>query len=570
MKRMYNDLLRLWSYMPKGKWRYPIFLACEAAIRASLPIVTAFVLKWAIDASVFKDTSLLWLSAAAIFISSLLLAALSPALLYHIKRIGKQTSRSVRIRLFGKLLALSAPALERAHSGDFASRLTRDVHQAEEMATEHLRHLAFYCAAGLGSFVAMFILDWRFGLMLVAISALIAAINLRYIRPMRELTEQLHERRAEASSVASDMLHAFAAVKIYGAEQELRSTYMERNEAIRRDTTRFGLRAAALDAMNYLLTFISFGGIVVIGALLVMSGQVATGTLIALIQLQMNVTFVILALGGILANMQNSGTAGERIEQLLGISAKDEPSGAVAETAATRLAQQHPPAHAQHGAKEQYAIELDGVSFGYDSGLVLDRLSLKLPAGYLGAISGPSGSGKSTLCKLLLGLYEPTEGRIALAGREREAHSSGEWQRQIAYVPQDTFLFQGTIEDNIRIGRPDASFDEVVAAAELAGAHAFICSLAQGYNTAIAHNGVNLSGGQKQRITIARAFLKDAPLVLLDEPNSALDADAEAAITEAIARMRGQKTCLMIAHRSSLFARADARWELTSGKLIAK
>ncbi len=195
-------------------------------------------------------------------------------------------------------------------------------------------------------------------------------------------------------------------------------------------------------------------------------------------------------------------------------------------------------------------------------------MDIVLAAGCRTAIVGPSGAGKSTLAGLLLRFLEPDGGLVTVGGRDLAGIDPTAWRAQVAYVPQSPHLFHGTVADNIRLARPDATDDEVAAAAEAAHASAFIADLPDGFETAIGEDGITLSGGQRQRIAIARAFLRDAGLVVLDEPTAHLDPDAEASIAEAVDRLGRGRTVVVMTHRASMVAGADAVIELDRGRVV--
>jgi ABC-type multidrug transport system fused ATPase/permease subunit len=217
-------------------------------------------------------------------------------------------------------------------------------------------------------------------------------------------------------------------------------------------------------------------------------------------------------------------------------------------------------------------IDLDSVSFAYPARdvPVLRGVDARIEPGETVALVGPSGSGKSTLLWLLLGLVEPTGGRILVGGRDLATLDAAAWRRRIAFVPQRPLLGRGTIEDNIRLGDPTAGRDRVQAAAELAGAHAFVSRLADGYDTVVGEGGRQLSAGERRRLGLARAFLRDAPLVLLDEPTADLDPVSAAIVAEAIGRLRAGRTVLLVAHRPELAALADRTVVLERGRILER
>jgi ATP-binding cassette subfamily B protein len=214
-------------------------------------------------------------------------------------------------------------------------------------------------------------------------------------------------------------------------------------------------------------------------------------------------------------------------------------------------------------------FEFEEVDFHYDSGTpVLHGLSLTFAAGETTAIVGPTGSGKSTIIKLLLRLYDPVTGRITLDGTDLRELRLGGLRRAIALVSQDVFLFHGTVAENIAYGHPDADRDDVVAAARLAEAHDFIVQLPDGYETTVGERGQKLSGGQRQRVSIARALVKDPPVLVLDEATSSVDNETEAAIQRSLAQVSAGRTTIVIAHRLSTIRHADRIYVIDGGRLV--
>jgi ABC-type multidrug transport system fused ATPase/permease subunit len=214
-------------------------------------------------------------------------------------------------------------------------------------------------------------------------------------------------------------------------------------------------------------------------------------------------------------------------------------------------------------------VAFDGVTFAYSDGHpVLHDISLEVRAGETVALVGASGAGKTTLASLLLRFYDPSAGRVSLDGHDVKALTIASLRRQIALVLQEPVLFGATIGENIAYGRPGASDDEIRAAAHAAGAHDFIAALPHGYATPIGERGAMLSGGQRQRLSIARAFLKDAPVLILDEPTSALDAETEAMLLNALRRLMRGRTTLIIAHRLSTVRHADRIVVLQAGRIV--
>jgi ABC-type multidrug transport system fused ATPase/permease subunit len=225
--------------------------------------------------------------------------------------------------------------------------------------------------------------------------------------------------------------------------------------------------------------------------------------------------------------------------------------------------------HIEEAAGEPKAIKIEKLNFHYQDGMnVLKNISLTVPTGSTAALVGYSGNGKSTLIKLLLGFYQPQEGYIQIGNRVLSPETLTECRSDIAYVSQESFMFEGTIEENIRYGRLDATKEEIILAAKAANAHAFIVQMENGYETEIGENASRLSGGQKQRIAIARAILKDAPILLLDEATSALDAESESLIQSSLQTLMEGRTSLVIAHRLTTIENANRIYVLDDGQII--
>ena len=223
------------------------------------------------------------------------------------------------------------------------------------------------------------------------------------------------------------------------------------------------------------------------------------------------------------------------------------------------------------GVRARGDVEFRDVSFAYGEGRqVLSQVSLRVPAGARVGIAGRTGSGKSTLLALLFRFYEPSSGTILLDGVDTKSWRLSELRDQFAMVLQDTVLFSTTVAENIAYGRPSATPAEIVEAAKAADAHEFVSCLPKGYDTEVGERGVRLSGGERQRISLARAFLKDAPLLILDEPTSALDTATEASVIGALERLMAGRTTFMIAHRLSTLASCDVRLEVVDGRVIER
>jgi ATP-binding cassette subfamily B protein len=295
-----------------------------------------------------------------------------------------------------------------------------------------------------------------------------------------------------------------------------------------------------------------------VGSYMVLTGQTTFGTLFALTQLNGPIQFFVYSLGGTISRIQGSLAAADRILAVLDVAPEPERYGeaeAVAEPAVL--------------PKPEPLLEFANVHFGYDGGQeVLQGMSFAVHRGQVAAFVGPSGGGKSTIFKLLLGCYPVRRGAVFVAGQSANTYRLSDLRDLFAYIPQDAYLYSGSILDNIRYGKPGASNEEVIAAARAAYAHEFISEFPAGYETQVGERGARLSGGQRQRIAIARAVLKDAPVLILDEATSSVDTETELLIQQALERLMVGRTTIVIAHRLSTIRSADAIVVLEGSRIV--
>jgi ABC-type multidrug transport system fused ATPase/permease subunit len=298
-----------------------------------------------------------------------------------------------------------------------------------------------------------------------------------------------------------------------------------------------------------------------VGAYMVLTDQTTFGTMVAQIQLNGPIQFLVYSLGGTITRLQSSLAAADRILDVL-----DAPP----EPARYAKAGIVPASELPEPARPDALIEFNRVTFGYGEKEpeVLCEMSFVVRPSQVAAFVGPSGGGKSTIFKLLLGGYPVQQDAIYLSGQSLNTYPLHDLREQFAYIPQDAYLYSGSILDNIRYGRPGASEKEVIAAAQAAYAHEFVSEFPDGYRSLVGERGTRLSGGQRQRIAIARALLKDAPILLLDEATSALDSESEELVQQALDVLMRGRTVLVIAHRLSTVDHADVIYVVEDGKVV--
>lgn len=560
-KQGFDDFRHLMSFMKPRSKLYYVGLFGNSLTNASVPILLSFVLRYLLDFVVNRDTAELYRAIYLVCGTFLALSILSPLCSYAYHRCVKLTLADIRLQLFAHIGRLPYRAAEGRHSGDLISRMTNDVQTLERAYTEYMRSIILEITMFVSSIVILLALDWRFALVTFGLTLLSAWLNARFAGKMRTISGRLQEQTARFTERLSDLLTGLQVVKLFALKGKVGRLCSEASDAVSDTGIKQGRHLGLQDACNFFIEFLTLGGMLVIGLLMVSWKQMELGTLGQIVQLQTGISAVFLQLGSAVSLMQNSFASLTRIREIL-----DEPGeperfpGTIA-----------PSDQAPIAASPQAALEFNGVSFGYDpSRTVLRRFNLTVEEGRTTALVGPSGGGKSTVMKLLLGFYPPDEGTVTIRGKAAGHYTLAEIRNFMAYVPQESTLFHGTVADNIRFGSPEASMEEVEAAAKAAYAHSFITELPGGYDTVVGERGVNLSGGQRQRLAIARALLKNAPILLLDEATSALDAESEHEVQQAVQALMEGRTTLVIAHRLSTVEQADVICVIAEGEVKEK
>ncbi len=432
---------------------------------------------------------------------------------------------------------------EEHHSGDFMSKLSYDLEKMGSIYGSRLRRTVAPILQVIVYLIPMLLLSWQISLCLVGVNLVMLMINGLLVKPMQRVAKDLAAVNGKMTEKLSNLLQGMEQARMYAAGRETVAEFEEQNRLYERKSNRKILYTACLESTSSGFDLLCALAFLMVGIYFVGQGQTSLGALTAIYSLYGSFSSQFLQLGRYLPELVGCLVNAGNIFEFL--AEEEEPAGWYERGIDT-------------GENTQNAIEISKLRFFYRKDKpLLEELSLHVAKGESVAVTGPSGCGKTTLSKLLLGLYPAESGEIRLCGSSYGDMTNAEIRRQIAYVPQEPYLFLGNIRDNIRIGRPDASEEEIVRAAKLAYAHEFIEKLENGYDTEVGERGNRLSGGQRQRIAIARAILREAPVILLDEATSALDNESEQLVNQALKGLHGQRTLLMIAHRPSTIALAD-------------
>ena len=454
--------------------------------------------------------------------------------------------------LFDRVVRFPLVYFDREKSGDVLSRVTFDVTQIEGAIRSGIL-LAKSLIYAVIFITMMFLMAWSLTLLALAVFPVSALLIKLFGDRIRRVSARVSLNVADYTSFLTEAIGGAKIIKAFGRERDQEDAF----GAKIRDNYRFNMKIARLASLHApaqdLFSSIGMVGVVIFCGYRLLSGAMTVGDLTGFIVLLTNAYKPIKNLGETNTVLQRAIASGRRIFSLL-----DQPDeGKVI------------PAGSLKPAKVRGELTFDGVRFSYNEGTpVLKGISLQVLAGETLALVGPSGGGKSTLVSLIPRFYPLREGRIELDGVDTSNWDIDHLRRQMAIVPQETLLFSGTIEENIRFGKPEASSEEVVRAAKAAHAHEFIERLNGGYQAQVGERGVQLSGGQRQRIAIARAILRDPRILLLDEATSALDSESERLIQEALDRFRQDRTTIIIAHRLSTVRAADRIAVLEDGKLV--
>ncbi|MNJ34843.1 putative multidrug export ATP-binding/permease protein [compost metagenome] len=392
--------------------------------------------------------------------------------------------------------------------------------------------------------------------MVLALPLVLAPI-LIFGRRVRALSRQSQDRVADVGSYVAETLGQIKTVQAYNHQAQDQQRFGSTVEAAFSVARKRILQRAWLITLVIVLVLGAVGVMLWVGGMDVIAGRISAGELAAFVFYSLIVGSAFGTLSEVIGELQRAAGAAERIAELL---------AACSEITAPAERLEHTP------ARVSGRLELQNLHFAYPSRpetAAVDGLSLSVEPGETVALVGPSGAGKSTLFDLLLRFYDPQQGRILLDGQDLSRLEPQDLRRHFALVAQNPALFFGTVEENIRYGRPDATPEQVQAAARSAHAHEFILQLPQGYQTHLGDAGLGLSGGQRQRLAIARALLVDAPILLLDEATSALDAQSEHLIQQALPALMGGRTTLVIAHRLATIQHADRIAVIDQGRLVA-
>jgi ABC-type multidrug transport system fused ATPase/permease subunit len=510
--------------------------------------------KLAIDDGIVPgDVHTLDLVVAGFIVSALVYWGATYAQTYLVGWVGQRVLQDLRIQLFAHLQVLSIGFYSRRQAGVIISRLTNDVQALDQLVSDGIVTLFGASLTLVGTAVILVTLDWQLALLTFLVLPLLGIGSLAFRVISADAYRATREKVALITAYLQETLSGIRVVRVFAQERRHEQVFSGLNEENRAANMKtVNLNAAYFPAVELLSGFVT-AGILLYGGLQAVHGHVTVGVLVAFIAALNNFFDPIQQLSQLYTTYQAGMAALDKIFELL----DEEPD-----------LRDRPDAIALPRLRGELAFE--GVSFAYqpDGAKALDGIDLHVPAGQTVALVGSTGAGKSTFAKLAARFYDPTEGRILVDGHDLREVQARSLRAQMGIVPQEAYLFSGTIRDNLAFGRPDAPLEEVESAARAVGAHDFIAALEHGYDTQVGERGIQLSAGQRQLVAFTRALISDPRILVLDEATSNVDIHTEGRIEEGMRRLLAGRTAVVIAHRLSTIRGAGHIVVLDHGRIV--
>jgi subfamily B ATP-binding cassette protein MsbA len=486
----------------------------------------------------------------------LAIAALNALCSYAEKRlttgVAQWVMHDLRRTLYSHIQRMSLSFHDRSQAGDLISRVTSDIDAVQSFIASSLLGALMDGLTLVGMVGVMFYINWRFTLIALSVAPPLFAVVYQYTRRIKSASREVRKKEGEIVSVIQEVLTSIRVVKAF-AREDYEQHRLERQSLEEVDLS---MRARGLKArLSPLVAIIVAAGTAMVlwfGGRLALTGALLPGSLVLFIWYLGKMYKPMQDLSKMTDSYSKAAVGYERIREVLDVE---------------RDVQDLP--GARKAPRFRGKIEFENVSFSYgENGPTLNNISFRIEPGQVAALVGPTGAGKTTVINLIPRFYDPSEGFIRIDGQDVRRFKQKSLREQISFVLQDTLLFHGPIWQNIAYGKPDATRGEILRAAKLANASEFIEKMPQGYDTMVGERGVTLSGGQRQRIAIARAIIRNTPILILDEPSSGLDAASEHLVFDALDRLMEGKTCIIVAHRLATIRRADAIFVVEHGSIV--
>ena len=601
-----HELKRYFSYMGKHQFTYWMILITTIVTENVLNILYSYVNKQTLNAIEYSDMRL-FRSAVILCVIVLILRCLFPYLRYFSIHLVRQMFFEVKSTLFDKLLTLNMSWYESNHSGDGIKALNWDANSLKDSWFSHVYWILGKVTIGISSLITMFIYCPLLAGISVVVCLMTATVTIYLNNSMKKSSKKVQEATVNLAKWLNDILAGFSILKMYSGSNIVIDKYLNENQNVTSKELERTRKASFLEMLNFLLGLLGSFSTILFGVYLVSKNMIDYGTIMAVVTLQISLSATMQRLGGAVTTFNNSRVKASRVFYFMDIGDVEDIMCSDIEDNCGVLNMTDSNARDNCSAQAGgCTIDIKNLTFSYNSHKnALTNFNLNIGCNEKIMLKGKSGCGKSTLLKLLLRFYDYQNGHIKINNIDLKDYPVSKLRNMIAYIPQDCFLFEGTIAENIAYGlgaealhiynsinddnigdnifndinnrhnnfnkkinypisfnninstlntfnnNDVVTLSDIISAAKLAYADEFISQLPDGYETHINSGGTNLSGGQRQRIAIARAFLKNAPILLMDEPSSALDEGSEKMINKALHKLMHNKLVIMVSHRDS-------------------
>jgi subfamily B ATP-binding cassette protein MsbA len=541
---------RLWQDWVRQEWRALLVIFAFMAVVSALSGAYPMLIQHVFNALNAMNTDLVWQIPPLIIGIALIRGIAMYGLTRQVSLLALKVTMNIQKAMASHLILADLRQILAAPSGHFVSRLTNDVNLIREALVRLVSNLIRDSLTVLVLFGVMIWFDWLLTLMVLGVYPLAMRPIISIGRRQRQGSRELQEQMGQATALLQETIKGGRMIRAYGLEDYEHQRTSQMFAWLFKSHRMLALGRARIDPILEVLGGIAIAGIIGLAGWRVLSGNIDIGNVAGFITALLMLAQPVRALGTLNTVLQEAGAALSRLYELL-----DTPAAVVSPSKPIVL----------NDIKGK--LEFDKVSFRYGDAVTLDDISFTISPGQTLALVGPSGGGKSTIINLLPRLYDPASGVIRLDGHDLRELDLKQLRSVMALVSQDSLLFNDTVRANITFGQLDADDTAVHAAAEAAAADGFIRDLPEGYATVVGEEGNRLSGGQRQRIAIARAMLRDAPILLLDEPTSALDAATEKQIQGAMQTLAKGRTTLIVAHRLATVRHADYILVIDEGRV---
>jgi subfamily B ATP-binding cassette protein MsbA len=492
------------------------------------------------------------LAVAAVAVLAIVGTVSAYAQKYLTTNVSQWVAHDLRMTLYHHIQRLSLADHDKARSGDLVTRVTDDIDAVQDFINSALLGIFVNLLTLVGMIGVMLWVSWQFAAIALSVAPVLFFVVYWFTRRIKAASRAVRKRQSELMSDVSEVLTSIRVVQAFAREDYEQKRF--ESESLENVKAALNARTmkARLPVLVDIITAIGTCLVLAYGARLALAGQISAGILVVFIMYLGKMYKPMKDLSKMTDTVSKAAVGYERVKEVLEIESQ---------VRDRRGAKRAPRFRGQ--------IEFKDVTFAYnDEAPVLENVSFTIEPGHVAAFVGASGAGKSTLASLMARFYDPAAGEIRIDGVDIRRYTLKSLRDQISFVLQDTILFRGTIWENIAYGKPTASANEIVRAAKLANAHEFIEEMPDGYDTMVGERGVMLSGGQRQRIAIARAIVRDTPILVLDEPTASLDTTSEQTVVDALERLMKKRSCVLIAHRLSTIRNADVIFVLQDAALV--